>query len=75
MVDNVVVCESHELWQNIGTIHLVADIPITTGVHDIHIAWTLPGYDELYGGDFPQMKNEPLFYYDGGTILAINRYR
>jgi drug/metabolite transporter superfamily protein YnfA len=75
-VDNVVVCESHELWQNIGTVHLVADIPITTGQHEITVSWQVAGWDERYGtGAIPQMKNEPLFYYDGGSILAINRYR
>ena len=74
-VDNVVVCESHELWQNIGTVHLVTDVPITTGTHEISVSWALPGYDDGYGTVYPQMKNEPLFYYDGGTILAINRYR
>lgn len=74
-IDNVIVCESHELWQNMGTVHLVADIPITTGTHEVSVSWSVPGYDERYGSSYPQMKDEPLFYYDGGTILAINRYR
>ena len=74
-IDNVVVCTSHELWQNVGTIHLVADVPITTGVHEISVSWQVVGYDDSYGTKWPAMKTEPLFYYDGGTILAINRYR
>ena len=76
-VDNVVVCDSHELWQNVGTIHLVADIPITTGQHEITVSWQTTGWDERHSDPtlYPPMKNEPLFYYDGGTILAINRYR
>ena len=78
-VDNVIVCESHELWQNMGTIHLVADIPITTGTHEVPVSWQTVGWNDEYGSvgptGLPAMKNEPLFYYDGGTILAVNRYR
>ena len=74
-IDNVEVSRSEKLWSNVGTVRLIADIPITTGVHEVTVSWQATGYIGGYGTTMPAMKSEPLFYYDGGTILAINRYR
>ena len=56
-------------FQNVGTVHLTVDVPIATGSHSIAIRWRLAPWQGLRESD------TPVFYYDGGQLLVINRYR
>ena len=72
LVDGNPVASMAENYQYMSTVHLVANIPISTGVHSIQIRHRVSGPDDTSGTIDTSL---PLFYYDGGTILAINRYR
>tara|TARA_R100000664_G_C2739877_1_gene128527 strand:+ start:407 stop:1051 length:645 start_codon:yes stop_codon:yes gene_type:complete len=56
-------------FQNVGTVHLTVDVPIATGSHSIAIRWRLAPWQTRRDTD------TPVFYYDGGQLLVINRYR
>lgn len=56
-------------FQNVGTVNLTIDVPIATGTHVIAIRWRFTPASGLRAND------EPMFYYDGGQLLALNRYR
>ena len=68
-VDGNPVVTSGEHFQNVGTVHLVTDIPIATGVHVVAVRWRFSPWQRR------RTKTSPVFYYDGGQLLALNRYR
>ena len=72
LVDGNTVASMAENYQYMSTVHLVANIPISTGTHKIEVRHRVSGPDATSGTINTAL---PLFYYDGGTILAINRYR
>ena len=56
-------------FQNVGTVHLTVDVPIATGSHSVAVRWRLSPWQTV------RATNTPVFYYDGGQLLALNRYR
>lgn len=69
LVDGTPVVTGDRQYQNVGQVHLVADVPISTGSHSIQVRWRItpwPGSGSM---------DDPVFYYDGGQLTAINRYR
>ena len=68
-VDGNPVVVSGKHFQNVGTIHLVADIPIASGNHVVAIRWRFTSWMST------RTTTSPVFYYDGGQLLALNRYR
>jgi len=65
-------------YQNVGQIHLVVDVPIATGNHDILLRWRFMPNPDPSMATVPTSGNDlarPIFYYDGGQITVINRYR
>ena len=76
LVDGAVVVRSGKHIQNVGQIHLVTDIPISTGKHKIEISWRCTPFSEgTFSPTLPLSISDPLFYYDGGQLTAINRCR
>jgi hypothetical protein len=76
LLDGAVVCRSGSHLQNVGQIHLVTDLPISTGNHKIELRWRCSAFIGPYGPvNNPLTVSTPVFYYDGGQLLAINRYR
>ena len=76
LVDGAVVVRSGKHIQNVGQIHLVTDIPISTGKHKIEIRWRCTPFSKGYSPTSHLLSiSAPLFYYDGGQLTAINRYR
>ncbi len=76
LLDGSSVVRSGALFQNVGQAHLVADIPISKGSHKIELQWrTSAFYDVSVGSANPVVIGDPVFYYDGGQLLALNRYR
>jgi len=69
LVDGSPVVTTDKQYQNVGQIHAVADVPIATGKHLIQIRWRV----RAWPGGVPM--DDPIFYYDGGQLLALNRYR
>jgi hypothetical protein len=69
LVDGTPVVTSDRQHQNVGQIHLVADVPISTGSHSVQIRWRITPWPGSAAMD------DPVFYYDGGQLTAINRYR
>ncbi len=69
LLNNNVVAETHYLYQRMGTVHLVADVPVATGPQEIRVAYKLPSRNST------SATNVQVFYYAGGNLLAINRYR
>ena len=68
LVNNTVVTRSHRLYQTFGTIHLVGDVPIATGTSKVEMQYQFraPG---------PSTSLNAMFSYNGGSLLALNRYR
>ena len=65
-------------YQNVGQVHLVTDVPISTGNHEIALRWRVapnPDANQTYGVVPAAGPLRPIFYYDGGQITVINRYR
>ena len=78
VLDGNPIVTSGRHYQNVGQAHLVVDVPIATGNHDISLRWRFmpnPNQDLV---TVPTSGNDlarPIFYYDGGQITVINRYR
>jgi len=73
-LDGTPVITGGKHYQNVGQIHLVGDVPISTGKHDIALRWRFASWP----GSFPSGATtitQPVFYYDGGQLTVINRYR
>lgn len=68
VVDGTPVVSGDKQYQNVGQSHLVVDIPISTGQHKVELRWRIKPWN---GRDM----TDPIFYYDGGQLLALNRYR
>ena len=68
LLDGNPIMETGMLFQNVGQIHLVGDFPIPTGSHTLEISWEIVG-------DRRRPQTDAVFYYDGGSLLALNRYR
>jgi hypothetical protein len=65
-------------YQNVGQVHLVTDVPISTGNHEIALRWRVaanPDAKQTFGVVPTAGPLRPIFYYDGGQITVINRYR
>jgi hypothetical protein len=69
ILNNNVVAETHFLYQRWGTIHLVGAVPVATGPAEIKIGFKLPSRNS------GSTLDSQIFYYSGGNLLAINRYR
>ena len=69
LLNNNVVAETHFLYQRWGTIHLVSAVPVATGPAEVKIAFKVPSRNSSSTTD------KQFFYYSGGNLLAINRYR
>jgi len=69
VLNNNVIAETHFLYQRWGTIHLVGAVPIATGPAEIKIGFKLPSRNSTSGTD------KQFFYYSGGNLFALNRYR
>ena len=69
LLNNNVVGETHYLYQTKGQVHIVASVPVATGPQEIRIAFKLPSRNTT------STLNTQMFYYSGGNLLAINRYR
>jgi len=69
LLNNNVVAETHFCYQTKGTIHLVASVPVATGPQEIRVAFRLPSRNSA------STVQTQFFYYSGGNILALNRYR
>lgn len=74
LLDGAVVIRSGMHLQNVGQVHLVTDVPISTGNHKIELRWRCSAFTST-GGNNPVTISDPVFYYDGGQLTAINRYR
>ena len=68
LLDGSPIMETGMLYQNVGQVHLVGDFPIPTGSHTLEVSWQIVGITNRPVAD-------ALFYYDGGSLLALNRYR
>lgn len=68
-LDGNPIVTSGQHFQNVGTVHLSVDVPIATGAHVIAVRWRLSPWLRV------RAKDTPVFYYDGGQLLALNRYR
>jgi hypothetical protein len=75
LLDGAVVVRSGVHMQNVGQIHLVTDVPISTGNHKIEIRWRCSAFTSTAAGTNVVTISDPVFYYDGGQLTAINRYR
>tara|TARA_Y100001968_G_C19436676_1_gene760089 strand:+ start:994 stop:1689 length:696 start_codon:yes stop_codon:yes gene_type:complete len=76
--DGNAVVTSGRHYQNVGQVHLVTDIPITTGQHEIALRWRVSANPDQSTVTAPTSGTElarPIFYYDGGQITVVNRYR
>ena len=65
-------------YQNVGQTHLVVDIPVSTGVHEVSLRWRFSANPDSTTVTVPTSGSDlarPIFYYDGGQITVINRYR
>jgi hypothetical protein len=78
VVDGNAVVTSGRHYQNVGQVHLVVDVPISTGNHEIAIRWRFsanPDANQTITMAPTAILSRPIFYYDGGQITVINRYR
>lgn len=76
LLDGAVVCRSGAHYQNVGQVHLVTDVPVSTGNHKIELRWRCGVFTNNYGPvNNPLSNSTPAFYYDGGQLTVINRYR
>tara|TARA_R110002073_G_scaffold141903_6_gene293076 strand:+ start:95 stop:793 length:699 start_codon:yes stop_codon:yes gene_type:complete len=65
-------------YQNVGQVHLVVDVPVSTGVHEVALRWRFSANPDSSTITVPTSGTElarPIFYYDGGQITVVNRYR
>lgn len=69
LLNDNVVAETHFLYQTKGTIHLVASVPVATGPQEISVAFKLPSRNST------SVIQTQFFYYSGGNLMCINRYR
>jgi len=68
LLDGNPIISSGKFWKNIGQVHLVGDFPVSTGSHVIEVGWRMTSRNGRPLADAQ-------FYYDGGALLTINRYR
>mgnify|MGYP003135673682 CR=1 FL=1 len=75
-LDGNPVVTSGRHYQNVGQTHLVADVPISTGKHEIALRWRISPNEDPDLVVAPTVAlSRPIFYYDGGQITVVNRYR
>jgi len=75
-LDGNAIVVSGRHYQNVGQVHLVADIPVSTGNHEISLRWRCsPNPDHSITLAPTAGASRPIFYYDGGQITVVNRYR
>jgi len=78
ILDGSPIVTSGRHYQNVGQIHLVTDVPVATGNHEIALRWRFSANPDPTTVTAPTSGSElarPIFYYDGGQITVINRYR
>lgn len=68
IMDGNPVIVSGRYRQNVNQVHLVGDIPVPTGSHELQIAWRLQSRNG-------RRLTDGMMYYGGGSLLALNRYR
>jgi hypothetical protein len=66
-----VVAETDRIHRQASTVHLMANIPCSAGPCEVKVRWRHNGRPN---GPFYELK-APLFYFSGGNLLLINRYR
>jgi len=66
-----VVAETDRIHRQACTVHLMANIPCSAGPCEVKVRWRHNGRPN---GPYYELK-APLFYYSGGNLLLINRYR
>jgi hypothetical protein len=75
-LDGNTVIVSGRHYQNVGQVHLVVDVPISTGTHEIALRWRFSPNPKHSLTLAPTVAaSRPIFYYDGGQITVVNRYR
>lgn len=78
LLDGNPVVSSGYNYQNVGQVHLIADLPVSTGAHEIALQWRFSANPDPTTITTPTSGTEPdrpIFYYDGGQITVVNRYR
>tara|TARA_Y100001973_G_C5208218_1_gene343289 strand:+ start:9070 stop:9747 length:678 start_codon:yes stop_codon:yes gene_type:complete len=76
-----VVSPEFKVWQRGGTVYMVGDIPVSDGDQTIQFFWGArpPGEVDYLktgaSGKWTSRTDEPVFFFDGGTLLLINRFR
>ena len=69
LVNSTVVARSHQLFQEFGTIHLVGDVPVATGTSKVEMQY------QFLAPAAGLSTSTAIFSYNGGSLLALNRYR
>ncbi|RMG57357.1 MAG: hypothetical protein D6722_25120 [Bacteroidetes bacterium] len=64
-----VIAQSDKIYTHMTSVFLVSDIPVTQGSHSVQIQWLCPSPDS--GASLTQR----FFWWEGGSLLMINRYR
>lgn len=81
LVNSVQVVSPHfKVWHRGGTVYLVGDVPVSDGEQTIQFFWGTrpPGsvdHIDGSGGTFDTPNTDPSLFFDGGTLLLINRFR
>lgn len=66
-----VVAETDRIFRQACTVHLMANVPCSAGPCEVKIRWRHSGRPN---GPYYEL-GAPLFYFSGGNLLLINRYR
>lgn len=66
-----VVAETDRVHKCAATIHIMANVPCSAGPCEVKVRWRHNGRPN---GPYYEL-GAPLFYYSGGNLLLINRYR
>ena len=73
-----VVSDVFKVWQDWNTIHLVGDIPVSEGSQTIDVEWSTRAQGtalDLSTQAITDPDDRCVFYFDGGVMLLLNRYR
>ena len=74
-----VVAPLFKVWHRGGTVYMVGDVPVTDGIQTVQFFWGAQPPGEIAdlsgGGTTTSPTDKPVFFFDGGTLLLINRYR
>ena len=72
-----VVGDLFKCWQDWNTIYLVGDVPVSDGTQSIEVQWQgrPPGTGTHAGSPQEDKEYRCTLYFDGGTLMLLNRYR